>query len=56
MINKPPHLHRGYNRDPNIQVLKRKGFVNHGSTLNPCKDCYLEHIKGQIGVQANNGE
>ena len=33
MINKPPPLNRDYNRDPNIKALKRRGFINHGSTL-----------------------
>ena len=25
----------GYNRDPNIEALKRRGFINHGPTLAP---------------------
>ena len=33
MTNNPPPLHRDYDRDPNIKALKRKGFINHGSTL-----------------------
>ena len=33
MINEPPPLNREYNRDPNIKALKRRGFINHGSTL-----------------------
>ena len=33
MINKPTLINRGYNRDPNIKALKRRGFLNHGSTL-----------------------
>ena len=33
MIDKPPPLNRDYNRDPNIQALKRRGFINQGSTL-----------------------
>ena len=33
MINKPPPLKRDYNRDPYIKALKRRGFINHGSTL-----------------------
>ena len=28
-----PPLNRDYNRDPNIWALKRRGFMNHGSTL-----------------------
>ena len=28
-----PPLSRDYNRDPNIEALKKKGFINHGSTL-----------------------
>ena len=32
VINKPPPLNRDYNRDPNIKALKRRGFINHGST------------------------
>ena len=31
MMNKPPPHNRDYNKDPNIQALKRKGFINHGS-------------------------
>ena len=33
MINKPPPLNRDDNKDPNIKALKRRGFINHGSTL-----------------------
>ena len=33
MINKPPPLNRDYDRDPNIKALKRRGLINHGSTL-----------------------
>ena len=33
MINNPPPLNRDYSRDPNIKALKRRGFINHGSTL-----------------------
>ena len=33
MINKPPPLNRDYNKDPNTKALKRRGFINHGSTL-----------------------
>ena len=33
LINKPFALHRDYNKDRNIQALKRRGFLNHGSTL-----------------------
>ena len=33
MINKPPPLNRDDNRNPNIKALKRRGFINHGSTL-----------------------
>ena len=35
MINKPPPLDRDYNRDPNTKALKRRGFMNHGSTVTP---------------------
>ena len=33
MINELPPLNRDYDRDPNIKALRRKGFLNHGSTL-----------------------
>ena len=33
LINKPPPFNKGYNRDPNIKALKRREFINHGSTL-----------------------
>ena len=33
MTNKPAFHNRDYNRDPNIQALKRRGFINQGSTL-----------------------
>ena len=33
MINKPPPLNRDYDKGPNIEALKRRGFINHGSTL-----------------------
>ena len=32
-MNKPPPLNRDDNTDPSIQALKRKGVINHGSTL-----------------------
>ena len=36
LINKPPPLNRNYNRDCNIKALKRRrGVINHGSTLTP---------------------
>ena len=28
-----PPLNRDYNRDPYIKALKRRGVINHGSTL-----------------------
>ena len=34
-FNTPPPLHRDYDRDPNIEALERRGFVNHGSPLIP---------------------
>ena len=37
MINKLPPLNRGYNRDPNITAPKRRGFINHGFTLQAAK-------------------
>ena len=33
MINKPIPPNRDYSRDPNIKAFKRRGFINHGSTL-----------------------
>ena len=33
LINEPPPLNRDYDRDPNIQALQRRGFIDHGSTL-----------------------
>ena len=33
MINKPPPLNRDYDRDPNVYALKRRGVLNHVSTL-----------------------
>ena len=32
-MNKPPPLNRDYSRDPKIKALKRRGFINHGSTF-----------------------
>ena len=32
-MKKPPPLNRDYNRDPNSQALKRRGFINHGCAL-----------------------
>ena len=32
-IDKPLPPYRNYTRDPNIRAVKRKGFINHGSTL-----------------------
>ena len=29
----PSSLNRDSNREPNIKALKRRGFLNHGSTL-----------------------
>ena len=33
MMNNPPPLNRDYKRDPNSKALRKKGFINHGSTL-----------------------
>ena len=33
LINKPPPSNRDYNRNPNIKALRKRGFINHGSTL-----------------------
>ena len=33
VIDEPPPLNRGYNKDPHIKALHRRGFTNHGSTL-----------------------
>ena len=33
VVNKPPPLNRDCNRDPSIKALKRRGFINRGSTL-----------------------
>ena len=33
MIYKSPPLHGDYIRDSNIKALKRRRFINHGSTL-----------------------
>ena len=33
MIYKHPPLNRDYHRGPSIKALKRRGVVNHGSTL-----------------------
>ena len=33
MINKTPPRNRDYIRDPKIQARKRRGFINHWSTL-----------------------
>ena len=33
LINKPLPLNGDYSKDPNIKALKRRGFINHGSTL-----------------------
>ena len=35
LMNKPPPQNREYNRDPNVKALKRRGCINHGSTLFP---------------------
>ena len=32
LIKKPPPLNGHHNGDPGIQALKRRGFMNHGST------------------------
>ena len=32
-MNKPPPLNRAYYRDLNIKAFKRRGFINHRSTL-----------------------
>ena len=33
MINELPPFNRGYNMDPNMKALKRRGLINHVSTL-----------------------
>ena len=35
MINKPSPLDTDSNKDPKIKALKRRGLINHGSTLSP---------------------
>ena len=35
LINKPPPLNRAYDKDLNFKALQRRGFMNHGSTLDP---------------------
>ena len=49
LINKPPSLNRDYKRDPNIQALKKRGFIHHGSTLypKPCACCCYTHLAFQ---------
>ena len=32
VMNKPPPLDREYNRNPNIQARKRRGFMTHVSS------------------------
>ena len=32
-MNTPPPLSRDYDKDPNIKALKRRGLINHRSTL-----------------------
>ena len=32
MLINPFFNNRDYNTDPNIEALKRRGFINHGST------------------------
>ena len=33
VMNKPSLLNKDYNRDPTIKALKKRGCINHGSTL-----------------------
>ena len=40
-----PPLNRDFSKDPNIQALKRRGFINHGSTLG-FKDGYASPSGG----------
>ena len=51
LINKPFPLNRNSKRDPNIQALKRRGFINHGSTLFYKMVC--TGVKG-LGVYPNS--
>ena len=32
-MNEPPPVNRDHDRDPNIKTLKRRGLINHGSTV-----------------------
>ena len=45
MINKPPPLNREYNMDPNMKALKRRGFINQGSTLGPLTGRMMNELR-----------
>ena len=46
-----PPLNRDYNRNPDIKALKRRGFINHGSTIHPWKAIW----KFQGAYHTDNG-
>ena len=47
LVNPLP-LIKDYNRDPNMKALKRRGCINHGSTL-PCKKACLGKFSRGFG-------
>ena len=41
LITTPLSLNGDYNRDPNIEALKRRGIISQGSTLWSCMSWFL---------------
>ena len=52
LINNPSPLNRVYNRDPHVQALARREFINHGSTLSvlPAQGLMILGGLGSLGV------
>ena len=51
MIHKPLPINRDYNRDPDIEALKRRRCINHGFTVGWYMGAVLEVLltEGPLG-------
>ena len=54
MIKKPPPLNMGYNRNPRIEALKRKGVYQSGLYITSigAQWCALENLGRRVGELA----
>ena len=50
MSTKPPPLNRDYDRDPYTEAVKRRRFINHGSTLRARNSAFGFRASGFTGL------